>query len=374
MPDPVWYLFHDGAQQGPMPLEELRGLADQGRLKPDSLVTRVGMTDWVPARSVPELFPDEVIMRPPLPPGVGPRRDFLALGRGMAERVRRSVGADDVVQSLPHLRLVRSLVDGLRRGFTEATLAGADRVARQAGHLGYIAAALLVVLALLILGVRSESFRIFFTGLLLVAPAAAILHYLAVLFLDAGDSLLRKSHSELSSPAILSFLSLAFLLGAVGFFMSALYGIIVGYSFATFGVRMGISLVLLYACGIALNPETVNVGPGKDMTAGEEALGISMFLVKLPVRLVPFLFGVGSVVGVCVALYLLYLVVAVFGRDAHFVTDETLSKAHYILAVALLPFLTYVGFALSYLVVELLRAILRTPSKIEALRQDVNGR
>ncbi|HEV2844717.1 MAG TPA: DUF4339 domain-containing protein, partial [Thermoanaerobaculia bacterium] len=250
MPDPVWYLFHEGAQQGPMPLEELRSLADQGRLTPDSLVTRVGMADWVPARSVPELFPDEIIMRPPLPPGVGPRRDFLALSRGLAERMRRSVGADDVVQSLPHLRLVRSLVDGLRRGFTEGGLASADRVARQAGHLAYIAAALLLVLAFLILGVRSDSFKIFFAGLLLILPAAAILHFLAVLFLDAGESLLRKSHSELSSPAVLSFLSLAFLLGSVGFFLAALYGIIVGTSFATFGVRMGISVVLLYACGI----------------------------------------------------------------------------------------------------------------------------
>lgn len=373
MSDPAWYLFHDGAQQGPMPLEELRSLADQGRLKPDSLVTRVGMADWVAARSVPELFPFETMVRPPLPPGVGPRRDFLALGRGLAERLRRGVGAEDVVQSLPHLRLVRSLLDGLRRGFTERGLGTADRVARQAGHLAYIAAALLLVLAFLILGVRSDSFRIFFIGLL-IAPAAAILHYLAVLFLDAGDSLLRKSPSELSSPAVLSFLTMAFLLGAVGFFVAAPYGIINGSSFATFGVRLGAAAVLLYACGIALNPETVNVGPGKDMTAGEEALGIGMFLVKLPVRLVPFLFGVGSVVGVCAALYVLYLVHADFARDSHFVTDEAFQIAQNVLAVALLPFVIYLGFALSYLAVELLRAILRTPAKIEALRQDVNGR
>jgi len=369
MPDPVWYLFHDGAQQGPLPLEELRVLANQGRLMPDSLVTRVGMTDWVPARSVPELFPDEVIMRPPLPPGVGPRRDFLSLSRGLAERLRRGVGAEDVVQSLPHLRLVRTLLDGLRRGFTERGLASADRVARQAGHLAYIAAALLLVLAFLILGIRGDSFRIFFTGLFLILPAAAILHFLAVLFLDAGENLLRKSPSELASPAVLSFLALLFLLGSVGFFLSSLYGVIVGTSFATFGVRMGIAAVLLYACGVALNPETVHVGPGENMTAGEEALGIGMFLVKLPVRLVPFLFGVGSAVGVCATLYLLYLAIARAPA-----IDEVSDIARNVLGVALLPFAVYVGFALSYLAVELLRAILRTPAKIEALRQDVNGR
>ncbi|HEX6904700.1 MAG TPA: DUF4339 domain-containing protein [Thermoanaerobaculia bacterium] len=371
MSDPVWYLFHDGAQQGPLPLEELRALADQGTLKPDSLVTRVGMADWVPARSVPELFPYETMVRPPLPPGVGPRRDFLALARGLGERLRRSVGADDVVQSLPHLRLVRGLLDGLRRGFTERGLGAADRAARQAGHIAYVGAALLLVLAFLILGVRGDSFRIFFTGLLLIAPAAAVLHYLAVLFLDAGDSLLRRSHSELGSPAVLSFLALLFLLGAVGFFLAALYGIIVGNSLATFGVRLGISAVLLYACGIALNPQTVNVDAGRDLTAGEEALGIGMFLVKLPVRLVPFLFGVGSVVGVFAAFYLLYLVVA---EEPLFVIEEAYRTARNVLGVALLPFVIYLGFALSYLAVELLRAILRTPARIEALRQDVNGR
>jgi len=51
MPDSVWYLFQDGTQQGPMSLEALRVLADEGKLKPDGLVTRPGMTDWLPARS-----------------------------------------------------------------------------------------------------------------------------------------------------------------------------------------------------------------------------------------------------------------------------------------------------------------------------------
>ena len=90
MSDQVWYLFQDGVQQGPMALEALRALADQGKLKADGLVTRVGMTGWVSPHSVPELFPQEAIVRPPLPPGVGPHRDFLAMGRDFGERMRRA--------------------------------------------------------------------------------------------------------------------------------------------------------------------------------------------------------------------------------------------------------------------------------------------
>jgi hypothetical protein len=366
MPDTVWYLFQDGTQQGPMSLEALRVLADEGKLKPDGLVTRPGMTDWLPARSVPELFPQDSMVRPPLPPGVGPRRDVLA---GLKQRLGRTVGAEDVVQSLPHLRGVRAVLEALRRGISENGLALADRIAKQTGHLAYMAAALFLVLAFMVLGIRADSFKIFFIGLLILLPAAVILHFLAALFLDAGFALLRKSPSELSSSAVLAFFALVFLAGALFCFFKGVYYLIYGGPFLEFGYRLGAFAVLLYACGIVLHPSTVNVTAGTDMSAGEEALGISMFLVKLPVRLVPFLFGVASVVGLCAAIYLFYEVIA----DSLFVPEEAYEIAWKVLGVALIPFLIYVGFAVAYLLVELLRAILRTPGRIEALRTDVNG-
>src|SRR4029450_8730049 len=105
------------------------------------------MTDWVPARSVPELFPFDTIVRPPLPPGVGPRHDALAFGRNLAERVRHSVGVEDVTETLPHLRAGRFVWRGLKRGLTEPGLDRADRSARQTGHVAFIVAALFLVLA-----------------------------------------------------------------------------------------------------------------------------------------------------------------------------------------------------------------------------------
>ncbi|HEX3551685.1 MAG TPA: DUF4339 domain-containing protein [Thermoanaerobaculia bacterium] len=370
MPDPLWYYYQDNAQQGPLPLETLRALADQGKLRPDSLVTRIGMADWLPAKLVPELFPQESAMRPPLPPGVGPRRDVLAAGRNLAERLHRVAGADDVTETLPHLRLVRLLLKGLRRGLTESGLGAADLVARQTGHLAYVLAAVLLVLDYLVLGIRSDSFRLTFGGLLLIAPAAILLHYIAASFLDAGFSLLRKSPSELSSPAILTFFALLFFAGSVVCFGLGLYGVILGGSLLRFGFWLGMTALLLYACGIALNPATVNVNPASGLSAGEEALGILLFLLKVPVRLVPFLFGVGAVVGVCAAVYLLYLV---FTQAPVFLVEQAHEIAHGVLGVALLPLLAYLGFVVSALLVEVLRAILRIPGKIDSLRSDVNG-
>lgn len=309
-------------------------------------------------------------MRPPLPPGVGPRRDVLAAGRNLAERLHRVAGADDVTETLPHLRLVRLLLKGLRRGLTESGLGAADLVARQTGHLAYVLAAVLLVLDYLVLGIRSDSFRLTFGGLLLIAPAAILLHYVAVLFLDAGFSLLRKSPSELSSPAILSFFALLFFAGSVLSFALGVYGLILGGSLLSFGYALGLAALLLYACGIALNPATVNVNPASGLSAGEEALGILLFLLKVPVRLVPFLFGVGAVVGVCAAVYLLYLV---FTQAPVFLVEQAHQIAHGVLGVALLPLLAYLSFVVSALLVEVLRAILRIPGKIDSLRSDVNG-
>lgn len=370
MSDPVWYLYQDNQQQGPMTQEELRALADQGKLRPDSLVTRVGMTGWVPPRTVRELFPEETALRPPLPPGVGPHRDVLGLGRNLAGRLRQLAGAEDVTASFPHLRLVRGLLNALGKVFTEGTLGTADRVARQTGHLAFMAAAILLVFSYLFLGIRADSFRYAFGALLLLAPAAMVLHYLAVLFLDAGTSLLRKSPSELSSPAVLTFFALAFFAGSVFCFVMGLYGVITGNSLLAFGLWLGGAAVLLYACGVALNPATVYVETGANLSAGEEALGIVMFLVKIPIRLVPFLFGVGSLVGVFVAVYLLY---RVFAAEPLYVAGEADLIHHGVLSVALLPFAAYVSFALSYLLVDVLRAVLKIPAKIEALRTDVNG-
>jgi hypothetical protein len=86
--------------------------------------------------------------------------------------------------------------------------------------------------------------------------------------------------------------------------------------------------------------------------------------------LVPFLFGVGSAVGACAALYVLYLS---FAQEPFLVTALAYQTAGRVATLALLPFLAYVSFALSFLLVDLLRAILRTPGRIEALRQDVHG-
>ncbi len=53
-----WFYAHKGAQQGPVTLEELRGLIRVGTLDPQTdLVWKSSMKDWLPAHQVAELIP-----------------------------------------------------------------------------------------------------------------------------------------------------------------------------------------------------------------------------------------------------------------------------------------------------------------------------
>lgn len=63
-----WFHAQDGRQHGPVDEAELRQLVASGRLKPDDLVWRDGMPEWVPVSSLPQLAPSPGPSMAPPPP------------------------------------------------------------------------------------------------------------------------------------------------------------------------------------------------------------------------------------------------------------------------------------------------------------------
>jgi len=51
-----WYYTRNGQQQGPVNLETLRNMAQDGSLRPDDMVWNSSMTDWVPSGEVDGIF------------------------------------------------------------------------------------------------------------------------------------------------------------------------------------------------------------------------------------------------------------------------------------------------------------------------------
>lgn len=79
----TWSYNKNGQPCGPAETTELQNLLRNGTLSPDTLVWQQGMTDWVPARTVPELaeaIPAVGTAPPPLPgSGVSPASTPSAL-------------------------------------------------------------------------------------------------------------------------------------------------------------------------------------------------------------------------------------------------------------------------------------------------------
>ena len=67
-----WYYSESGQQAGPVSSEQLKQLATSGQLQASDLVWKDGMGQWVEARKIKGLFPQQAVRPPQLPPTVPP--------------------------------------------------------------------------------------------------------------------------------------------------------------------------------------------------------------------------------------------------------------------------------------------------------------
>lgn len=359
MADEVWYYLENRQQRGPVSFEELQGLVQAGTVQPSDMVWSPDMSGWAPASTVPDLVPPGAAAAPPPPPAVG------GSGPSFAERSRSLFeGAAQRADAFPHLRVLDGFLDRGRNALSEDRLSSVDRLARTIGHWLYLGAALVLVILWIVLGIKLEEVGFVLVGLVVIPVVAVVAHYLAVRFLGAGEELIRKAPSRLTSEAFLRGFGLLALLGAFVSFLTAFYVLFDGSSWIGFALALAWSLVLCYAGGAALTPSSLGIETGGDAGAGDEAVGVMMFLLKLPLRLIQVLYGVGALAGFITALWLL---VQSFESGSAFFARLATDFTQNILAVALIPFAIYLVFLLYYLLLAVLRAILAVPAKLDAL-------
>lgn len=222
------------------------------------------------------------------------------------------------------------------------------------GHLGLILAQLACILLGLTTAIRFDNWKLFPAGIGL-ALLLVILQYTAARFLDAGRTLVNTSPSRLSSPAFLDCLALLMeVLGLVVFFTCLFKG-----DLGLFFVGLAVWALCDAIAYIALHPEMVNIEVGGEVHAGEEAIGILSFGIKAAIRIVPIAFGVGAILG---AIALLLGTFRLMATD-----DAEAAKAALGLIVfcLLLPFASYILLAFYHLTIDVLRAILVLPEKLE---------
>jgi hypothetical protein len=190
-----------------------------------------------------------------------------------------------------------------------------------------------------------------------MALGLVVLQYTASRFLNVGAALIKTSPSRLGSPAFTDCTAwLVEVLGIVLFVQKIMLK-----DWSQFFQGLAIWAVCDVVAWIALNPKMLNISVSEDIRAGEEAIGIMSFFAKMFLRLVPMAFGIGSVIGGVVLLIGCFTLM----KDG----DASLGLSGLKLATVCvcLPLGSYVAFAMYNLGIDLMRAILVVPGKLDKL-------
>jgi hypothetical protein len=261
------------------------------------------------------------------------------------------------------VNLLEKLVEVFRGILTPNFLEFCIRWISRIGHLAIIVAAALGFLCALIFAVRSDSFIGFLYGIIWVL-LIFVVQYTAKKFLNAGETLIENNPTQLASQAFLDcFAFLALIGGAVALILHIIRAI--NYkSFEEFLMGLGMFVFLEFLALLAFYPKEVNIKIVKTNSAGQEALGIITFFIKAFMRLIPIFFGVLIVVW---TIMLFIAFIGLMGSSPGNAWSRAIWYATQILSVALLPFIAYILFALVYLCIDVIKAILSVPEKLDKL-------
>ncbi|MFC1497620.1 hypothetical protein ACFLS1_03980 [Verrucomicrobiota bacterium] len=230
---------------------------------------------------------------------------------------------------------------------------------RRYGQMGLLASAALSFLFWTVAAMKLDFISLPYGLLYGIACAAffIILQYTASKFLNAGESLIKSSPSRLASASFLDCTALLMEIAGIVLFIMLVRG--------SFFVALGACAICECIFFVALHPSLANIKISKKAAAGEEAIGILSFFVKSIVRIVPLAFGIGSIFGL--------IALAIATAKLPFKAEAYLGgilALKLIIFCACLPFASYIIFALYHLTIDVLRAILVLPGKLDDLKEE----
>jgi hypothetical protein len=370
-----WFYAKGDKHAGPVNSAELKRLATVGELKPDDLVWREGMADWTVARNVRGLFDEE-----PKPAGA-------AAGQGAPPKVAEPItvptansapGATSApatfattspqVQQLPKTQpasnhLFDIVLNVVRSQYTTTFVESTTQRFTIVGKFGYLAAMALSVLVAVLLTFKESPFDgSHLTEGAISLLALAVLQYVGGRFCEAGEQLNRSTSENVSSVAFLDCVALlAMVAGITALIVSLFFGVH-GLYWAIFA-GLAAFVVAQFVAFTAIHPSLANVQVVPQSRPSEDALALIGFFAKTLVRVAPVVFGAGAAFGCALLLY----------ACAQAVPSSSAAEAwlNAIIATAVLrwtgafPLAAYLVYLLIYLLLDVLRAILVIPGKLD---------
>ena len=235
-------------------------------------------------------------------------------------------------------------------------------LATRLGHWAILVSSILALFLGLILAIKMEGFQPLLAAVGFVLMLS-VLHFSAVKFLDSGRQLIESSPSQVSTDAFPRSVALISLVCALVVLVGSIVTAIQVDSLKIFLQAVPGFFVLLFLFWLAINPELTATRVTPTNSAGEEAIAILSFFMKAFLRMVPILFGILTIWG---GIVLLVGIFQSFGSDfAALKGMQTgLFGGMILLWGAGLPFAAFLGFVLYYLLIDVIRSILRIPGRM----------
>lgn len=258
--------------------------------------------------------------------------------------------------------VIDKLLEGIGRLMKPGVFNAISRGSFIAGNIAFLIAAVLFMILSVVGGVKSGQADITLAGIG-ISIAMLIGQFVSVKTVNSTLALVAASPSQLATRVVLNSTAAFALAATLGCLFLAVF---LAYETRHFGwLLSGVAeaFVFILYLPLSLHPSLVNVSLTSELSADTEALGILAFFTKVGCRLSPIFFGTGSMAIVAILVTQCY---SVAKRSSAWSADDVLAfmfdasdALNIWLAVIIWPVLIYIQFLIIYLVINVLRAILR---------------
>jgi len=261
-------------------------------------------------------------------------------------------------------RAIAGMLDLFRNAFGVAAFMACERLLLQLSGFAALAAALMGLGFGVVGAVRTDSLVLLLMGAGWFV-AVNLAYFVGTRMLTACAVTLKNTPSNISSNDYLEVLGLSCVVVLLVLLGGSAYWAIKIGAMTTVWWALGAAVVAIWFAAMYLNPSLISTRVHPSVSAGEDAVSLSVLVLKTFVRLAPMVFAILTMVGAGLLGWGLWRLVGSEGFELFQGGLASFSGFITVAAGLLYPLYAYLGFVLGYLLLDLARSILALPRLLQ---------
>jgi hypothetical protein len=208
-----------------------------------------------------------------------------------------------------------------------------------------------------VIAIKTDSLSFFFGGGVAWIFILILFHYIGSKLQNSCQNTIDNNPSSVASQDYLDVISLVNLIGAIVSLIGGSYLAIKMSSFTPLMLSIGVSMVFVYTMWVTLNPRLVSTYVESSSSAGVDAIAVLILTNKIYLRANKIFFGLLPTLGAAILAKTLY---QSFGDPFALLEGGIYGGIGFVLVLVGLisPFVSYLIFIFSYMLLDVLRSIL----------------